>query len=59
VESKQQRRPDWVRCASCWTIYAPELQAADACPKCGNKSWIRTAIPDGATPLQPPIQPRL
>jgi hypothetical protein len=51
----EARLPDWVRCASCWTVYAPALLPAPGCPKCGSAEWLHAAIPDGEEPLRPPV----
>jgi hypothetical protein len=51
----RRERPDWVICRSCRAVYAPELVGAVACPRCGEKRWEPSAIPDGDEPLEPPL----
>jgi hypothetical protein len=50
-----QQTPDWVICATCRAIYAPALVGAVACPKCGDRHWVPSAIPDGDEPLGLPL----
>jgi hypothetical protein len=44
-----------VICATCRAIYAPALVGAVACPKCGDRHWVPSAIPDGDEPLGLPL----